>query len=377
MPPVSLRILSWREWPKHAAAWGDLLDCSPYASFFLSPAWVGTWISTFAADLATRLLLFEAGGCLVATCLLTRRLRWIHGIPLRCAYFNCAGEDRSESTCIEYNALIAVPEFEQEVAGLLAQHIRRSGCDLLFLNGIVVNQAALGRLGSAIGLPETVEVVSHYVDLARLRRDNVDLLESLSSNTRRQIRRAMRLYERKYGGPCLLRTANTMDEALACFTQLVELHQQNWRIRNRPGAFSAPRSQAFHRHLIRTAFPAGEVQLHRLQAGDEILGVLYNFRYQGKIYFYQSGFQCHSDNRLKPGLLTHAAAMEYYLRQPDIVEYDFLAGDSRYKRSLTTDSRHLHWVKVWAFTPLSTVFRWLRSVKRNLTAVIQRVPAAK
>ena len=46
------------------------------------------------------------------------------------------------------------------------------------------------------------------------------------------------------------------------------------------------------------------------------------------------------------GMLTHALAIEHY-RQRAMREYDFLAGDARYKRSLANSSRDLHWTVVY------------------------------
>jgi CelD/BcsL family acetyltransferase involved in cellulose biosynthesis len=57
---------------------------------------------------------------------------------------------------------------------------------------------------------------------------------------------------------------------------------------------------------------------------------------------YQSGFHYGSDAREKPGLVSHALAIQYYGGKNGMV-YDFLAGDSRYKRSLAHGGEPLHW----------------------------------
>jgi CelD/BcsL family acetyltransferase involved in cellulose biosynthesis len=62
-----------------------------------------------------------------------------------------------------------------------------------------------------------------------------------------------------------------------------------------------------------------------------------------KVFFYQSGFMYSNDNRLKPGLVTHTEAIKYYLGR-GLDEYDFLAGDSQYKQSLSNAERHMLWL---------------------------------
>jgi CelD/BcsL family acetyltransferase involved in cellulose biosynthesis len=73
------------------------------------------------------------------------------------------------------------------------------------------------------------------------------------------------------------------------------------------------------------------------------VGILYNYVVQRKVFFYQSGFTYLSDNRVKPGLVTHTEAINYYLGR-SLDEYDFLAGDSQYKQSLSNAERHMQWL---------------------------------
>ena len=73
------------------------------------------------------------------------------------------------------------------------------------------------------------------------------------------------------------------------------------------------------------------------------IGCLYNFVHRGRVYAYQSGFHASRDNRLKPGLVSHFKAIELNYRLGNRT-YDFLAGDARYKRSLSNASNQLLWL---------------------------------
>ncbi|MGB0109168.1 MAG: GNAT family N-acetyltransferase, partial [Terriglobales bacterium] len=100
-------------------------------------------------------------------------------------------------------------------------------------------------------------------------------------------------------------------------------------------------------------------------AGEETIGILYNFVHKGKVSFYQSGLNYTKDKHLKPGLVTHACAIQECLAL-GFDDYDFLAGDARYKRSLAKDSRHLAWV-VFARSSLKlALIEFLRAVKRKV-----------
>ena len=79
--------------------------------------------------------------------------------------------------------------------------------------------------------------------------------------------------------------------------------------------------------------------------GATIVGFLYNIRRGQWFYSYQSGFNYEADRKLKPGLVSHCLAMQRYLDR-GASAYDFLAGDSRYKLSLSNSQHQLCWVVV-------------------------------
>jgi CelD/BcsL family acetyltransferase involved in cellulose biosynthesis len=179
------------------------------------------------------------------------------------------------------------------------------------------------------------------VDLAKVREAG-DYTKMLGGSTRSQIRRSRKLYGAR--GKLVLEVAASPAQALAFFDELVELHRRAWSDRGGPGAF-LPFVHTFHRRLIERRHAAGEVQLLRARAGDTTIGCLYNFVWQGNVLFYQSGLAYEADHKLKPGLVCHALAIEHDARAGHHW-YDFLAGQSRYKQSLSTGARELVWVRL-------------------------------
>jgi CelD/BcsL family acetyltransferase involved in cellulose biosynthesis len=79
--------------------------------------------------------------------------------------------------------------------------------------------------------------------------------------------------------------------------------------------------------------PAGAVELVRASAGGEPIGYLYNLLHRDRVLYYFSGFRYEADNRLKPGLVTHALCIERHLAG-GMQAYDFMAGGERYKSNL-------------------------------------------
>jgi CelD/BcsL family acetyltransferase involved in cellulose biosynthesis len=360
---ISVRSLGWRQWDSFAPAWERVHCRCPEASFFLTREWVDCWLAAFGGQLNPELVEFTADGETVGCCLLVLRTRWVRGLPLRRVYLNCTGEDEADSTCSEYNAPLSLPGYAEPVARALAGALRKRRWDELLLNG-VEETSAVRAAAASLGAGETSSKPSPYIDFTRVRENAGGFDAVLSSNTRQQIRRSRRLYEETLG-PCAIRVAESASEADEALTRLAGLHQAAWTDRGRPGVFASERFTGFHRRLIRSAFPQGRILLAEALAGDEPIGALYSFLFRGRVYFYQSGFRYDRDSRLKPGLLTHYLAIQRCLGDAGLLEYDFLAGDAQYKRSLATHTRPLEWTVVRRATVPSLVFRGLRSVKRR------------
>ena len=103
--------------------------------------------------------------------------------------------------------------------------------------------------------------------------------------------------------------ASTPDQALGYFDALKALHISSWTRRRKPHAFRHAFFETFHRALIARGVADGTVRLIRVNAGGSPIGYLYNFRYGGTEYAYQSGFD-DSDPDLRPGYVCHALAIK-------------------------------------------------------------------
>jgi CelD/BcsL family acetyltransferase involved in cellulose biosynthesis len=337
---ISISVCDRRDWLQVSAQWAKLFAQSG-ASFFLSDRWVTTWLDVFGEQLEPKILLFrlEQDAEPVGACLLVRSVSWLGFIPVRRVYLNCAGESEADSTCIEYNRLLCLPGYQRDVASALQRHLQEDSWDELMLDGFEPHEGTEDLCQGAYRQQITQKPCC-YVDLAAMRREGVTYEKILSQKARKQIRRCIRQYET--AGTLSLERADSVSEALRFLEELADLHQKSWVSRGKAGAFSSAKFRRFHQQLVEWAFPEGHIELVRVLAGGRSIGVLYSFLHEGRIYFYQCGF-AYEDKTLSPGLVTHFLAVQYYLARPDVSEYDFMAGDSLYKRSLGKSQRTLEW----------------------------------
>ena len=97
------------------------------------------------------------------------------------------------------------------------------------------------------------------------------------------------------------------------------------------------------------------------------MGGLYNFVYQGCVYFYLSALIQEQDSNLKPGLLLHSYAIEHYLQSGQNF-YDFMGGDSQYKRSLGRQHSNLKTVYLQRQRGKLKFEQGLRKIKKGISA---------
>jgi CelD/BcsL family acetyltransferase involved in cellulose biosynthesis len=368
--PLSAVSHSAAAWPELAGVWAMLAAASPYSSVFTSAEWTGAWIAVFSSVLPISIVVFEDAAQPVGICLLTRRTVKRGPVPVKRVYLNTAGEDEEDEACIEFNNLVCLAGYELPVARAFKAHLDEEAWDELVLTAVTPGPVleAMQEVFGAESYKAEMSAAAH-VDLASLRTEGTPYERALGSRTRKNLRQNLRRYAAY--GDVRLEQAQSAAEASAMLDQLADLHQTSWIARGKSGVFSSTRFFAFHRLLIETALDKTLVQLLRVSAGDHTIGLLYNFVWRGKVYFYQSGFHYDAGGQLNPGLVTIAYAVEHCL-QNGYDDFDFLAGESQYKKVLSTGSNALYWavirntgLKMHAVELLSQSRRWLRTLTRT------------
>ncbi|MBV8592002.1 MAG: GNAT family N-acetyltransferase, partial [Acetobacteraceae bacterium] len=289
-----------------------------------------------------------------------------------------SGSPKLDSPYIEHNGMLG--DFSHD-PGLLLEclnHSRRAARRLV-MSGVDQTHLDLARKAGGVVVVRQVSPAP-WLDLAELRARCVGFLDTLSANTRYQVRRSHRFFS--HLGPLRLRRAETEAEARSYLASLATLHQASWARRGQPGAFADPFFRRFHENLIHRGFREDVIDLLRITAGSTTVGFLYNFRYRGRVYAYQSGLNYDLDSaHAKPGLTCHTLAIEAYLGE-GLLSYDFLAGDDRYKTSLASRCTDLHWVTVepwWSFRGLMWRFKdrgWVNPIIRKTSDSFTRLPTS-
>jgi CelD/BcsL family acetyltransferase involved in cellulose biosynthesis len=361
MAQLEARLVAPEDRDEASVAWRQAERSVPDPPLACTWAWTEVWLRHYG-DLADhRFVVGERDGQPVAAALLTRGAPGAGGrLGVRHLHIGTAGEPRGESVCVEHNGLLAREADRPAFARALLEVARsQRGWDELVLDGFDVAHAA--DLGAAEPRLVMRRAACAFTDLARVGRDGVEVADLLAPHARRRVRQTLRAF-----GALEQEWACSAGPAGEILNELVELHQRRWRHAGHPGAFVSPRFAAFHRELVRRLAADGRAVLFRVRRDGETIGCLYGFVDRGRLLFYQGGLQRFDDNRLRSGLAAHVLLMGACAAR-GLREYDFLAGEARYKSELATGARELVWAR-WMRRPVrSGPATALRRVREGLS----------
>jgi CelD/BcsL family acetyltransferase involved in cellulose biosynthesis len=337
MADPAIVLLSADRATEAGARWRALEASIPDPPLARGWDWTAAWLRHYGDVVPHRFAFAERAGTTIGAALVTSsRARGRADLGLRQLHVGTAGEPEGEGIFVEYNGVLAAPGELETVAGaLVAALAGERGWDELLLDGFELADAR----AFAVAAPQLVvgDVASPCTDLAAIRADGGEVIAALAKGPRSRIRRSLRGMGELEGEWAVER-----ESALAILDELVVLHQARWEAAGERGAFASPRALGFHRDLIDALVGQERVVLYRVHAGGETVACLYGMVDRNRMLFYQSGVVELTDQKLKPGLVAHALCMQACLER-GLDAYDFLAGDSRYKRELATGEERVAW----------------------------------
>lgn len=320
-------------------------------SFFQSWTWVGSWLR--ATGVTPGLVsVASADGGEIGLALLGRSMdkRLLGRVPTY--WLNEAGNAAQDRPYVEYNAPLALPEREGQVAHAIAALLAgRRDWRVLRLSGVEPGCALL----AAIPARRRILVgrsPAYFVGLDQVRQANGDYPALLSANTRSQIRRSLR--DHGDAPPRVTRcgTPGEIAEALADMRRLNQGRHAN-------NAWDDALFLAFASEIANAGLADGSVDILSVHLGERRIGLLLNFVHRGRAMNYQSAFEAPLTAKAKPGLMTHAAAITHYAAR-GLKLYSLLAGKDRYKQSLATGEDVLEWWMAERFSLKLGGEYWLR-----------------
>lgn len=359
------------EWDAIRASWDALYQDSGQISTPLDFDWLRRWWDVYGPVYGRgglRIITLWRGASMVGALPLYLHVGRGHALAVRCLRFVSTGEAEYEETCPDYLDLLHRPGEADACAEAAWAAIDAMTWDTLELLDLP-QTSPLCRDGVR---PPWLRMTSRgYCPVANLEGGFETYLNRLSYKTRKRARQELRKVEQA-GAIMQLAGPGEVD---GYFDDLVRLHQARWMAEGEPGCFAAPRFTEFNRKLVAAWAHNGRAVLARLALHGETYVVLYGFVSGNKFDLYQTGVSTVEGTSIySPGTASNFLLMAA-LAERGIARYDFLRGESAYKKSLTSEANELvslHAVRRNRRTASDCVVRFVRRVIRKVIRMITR-----
>ena len=306
-----------------------------------SPIWLGSWWRIFGGRRGRRLctaLFWEDGRLVGLAPLLRRKVGLTLGFDVERIELLASGEQERNEICSDYIGPIIETGLEQRVCIKLADSLYAGvfgGWDELLMQSMDASTVAPPLLAANLRPGSVRYAVTHASPYIPLPKSFEDYLAALPSQGRYLLRKSLRDLE-AWSKDVQFHVATNLSELERGRKILECLHAERWNAAGKPGAFDSVRFRAFHDQIMRQLLERGALELCWLTAGGEPIAALYNIVWDGRVYFYQGGRSLRVPKKIRPGIVAHAFAIRRAI-ELGRREYDFLAGNARYKLDLALD----------------------------------------
>ncbi|WNC72550.1 GNAT family N-acetyltransferase [Thalassotalea psychrophila] len=317
------------------------LEAQSDCAFFLSWSWISSWLLCYQPKAKLIQIKDEqqrTRGLAIITCGNSKRYGCI---KFKHLFMHQTGDPLEDQIWIEYNGVLTHKHEHNEVINAFFHHIKSdlNSWEEFTIGAITQTESNLYQQSSGLHKHIIWEAKSYGIDLKSMQKQNLKYLEHLSKNTRYQITRSIKSFERN--SSLTLTKADSREQALAMLKAIAPLHIARWGKGFENSGFDNPKFIAFHQQLISNSFDKNEIDLWKLSCDQQVIAYFYNYKYRNKVYFYLSALTKANHNKLKPGLVGHALCVQYYLDH-NFDYYDFMGGSEPYKASLATRKEDLY-----------------------------------
>lgn len=349
-------------------AWADLLMQSSDPSVTQSWEWMHTWwqiygkgrrdlhvICAYKNDRLVGIAPFSAER--IPT-------NYYGVIRFRTLWLLGCGPVKGRSVVSDYLNLIVLKGLEDAFIQGLMKHLCHNGdWDEIILENVNAESDVPGLLkenAHRTGLTYTAMDTTRSI-IAKLPNTWDEYINSISGSLRYKIRRGRKEFSRIGGTYYLVKEQRELPKA---FADLERLHQHRWRSKGIAGAFSSCEWKSFHRKLMSLLLEKDQLKLSFLKLDNQPVAANYNFVFDNKIHFFQSGLIPHQNKHIRLGLLLHSYCIQEAINE-GFKEYDFLqigASGAGYKKMWENYSRDLLDIRICRCSNRENVYRLLTRI---------------
>lgn len=333
---ISINRLSIEDFTEVKYKW-HALEQESEPQFFLSAKWILPWLQQILPNKTAYLMQVEyekdilALGIFVETKI--RRNVFIHSTQW---HLHRTGVEKFDQIWIENNNFLINTHYKKKLIPLiwywLESNINHVDEFVVNLHKDEYNHALINSTKSHHVI-NTENENGFFINLEPF--SNLEnFLASTSRNTRQKINKSIKLLKEQ--GDLNFAINFDAETQIEIINKTKQWHIKKWQHTSTPSGFLNPLFVQFHQLLIKESNPEAKSFVVKLSLNTEIIACLYGFIQRDTCYFYLSNIKPINDNRIKLGLTLHCFLIDHLTcNMKNIVKYDFLAGASQYKKSLS------------------------------------------
>lgn len=334
-------LRSWEALDDLGAEWNELLSASRADTVFLTWEWLSAWrraiegmVEPFVVSVRTE------DGRLVGLGPFYRCSLVLRGGLVR---YRCLRTLGDYPTGAEYPDWIVHREFETEaartIASTLAEATRAGHWDLLWLPHLSGWSGAFERITAACAAAG-LHWQARPTDFAAIALPDSfeEYVRCLGRSARQKLHRSLRKVFERNGA--VFECCERPEQLSEYLEALFELNTRRWAAVGSSGTFvRKPREACFYREFAPVALARGWLVLAGLRLGGRLCAVDIGYRYGGRFFYLQGGFDPHGPQGLGHALRSRIIA---HLIELKVQEFDFLGTVTDYKRDFGGQVRYGH-----------------------------------
>jgi CelD/BcsL family acetyltransferase involved in cellulose biosynthesis len=328
------KVSTQNEFAKLKGDWAALLKRSKSDTVFLTWEWMYTWWECFQENKHLFILaVHDENEKLVGIAPLCRDKKKICGIPVL-NYIRFLGTMPVSSDHLDF---IFYQGREKEALETMVEYLfQENTWDMCLLSNIPTSSLTGKLLKEIMGNRPFQSEISQVCPYIPLPTRIEEFHSSLSKNMRNKIKKRRRNLHKKYNGFEFV-IWESPDEIDRAMERLFELHKKRWMVMKKKGSFARNDVRNFHKKIAGIFFNSDMLRLYFFRVQGKEVAAEYTFKYNNKLFSYQSGWNpdWSKDNvsNILTSLIIEDAIVNGYS------EYDFLRGMEDYKTRLTNKKR--------------------------------------
>lgn len=338
--------------------WRPLFSQST-SSFFLSWRWINPFI-TLALEAGYLLHVIQAStpvGEVVGLAIFCERKQRRHKIfKYKQLYLHKTGDEKLDKSWIEYNDFLIHHRLERSAKQAMWRYVISHFKNIdEFIVGVSEEQKLLDIEKMNKGL-----IRWDYANTAGwiLHSEKGEQTNYASKQATSQIKRSNKLL----ASQGFVTTISDLEtDFLTALTEIAPIHKETWSDE------SGFHFETFTRYLTMLCQQSDETTLisAKLKNDTHTVAIIIGFIVRDTFYYYLSANKTSPTNKVKYGLSLHHNLITW-CAEKGINNYDFLAGDYRYKRSFANKRIDFRYAFFQRPSLKARAEQWLRSIKKRL-----------